>query len=245
MKYGLDNYAPVDDDGKFTRDVKDFAGQFVFDANEAINKALAKAGALLGQMEIQHTYPHCWRCKQPIIFRSTEQWFISMEKNDLRKKALAAIDSVTWIPAWGRDRIYGMVENRPDWCISRQRLWGVPITMFYCKECDSEVMTQEILDHVVGLVREHGADVWFEREAEGPSAREEPAVPNAAGRISGKRRTSSTSGSIPASATPPSWSTGRISAPRRTCTSRGTTSTGAGSTPRSSNPWGRGDGRPT
>ena len=93
-------------------------------------------------MDIQHTYPHCWRCKQPIIFRSTEQWFISMEKNDLRKKALTAIDSVTWIPAWGRDRIYGMVENRPDWCISRQRLWGVPITMFYCKECDSELMTR-------------------------------------------------------------------------------------------------------
>ena len=165
MKYGLDNYAPVDDDGKFTRDVKDFAGRFVFDANGAINKKLSEAGALLGQMDIQHTYPHCWRCKQPIIFRSTEQWFISMEKNDLRKKALTSIDSVTWIPAWGRDRIYGMVENRPDWCISRQRLWGVPITMFYCKECDSELMTQEILDHVVGLVREHGADIWFEREA--------------------------------------------------------------------------------
>ena len=165
MKYGLDNYAPVDDDGKFTRDVKDFAGRFVFDANGAINKKLEEKGALLGQMDIQHTYPHCWRCKQPIIFRSTEQWFISMEKNDLRKKALASIDRVTWIPAWGRDRIYGMVENRPDWCISRQRLWGVPITMFYCKGCDSELMTQEILDHVVGLVRKHGADVWFEREA--------------------------------------------------------------------------------
>ena len=165
MKYGLDNYAPVDDDGKFTRDVKDFAGRFVFDANGAINKKLEEEGALLGQMDIQHTYPHCWRCKQPIIFRSTEQWFISMEKNDLRKKALASIDRVTWIPAWGRDRIYGMVENRPDWCISRQRLWGVPITMFYCKGCDSELMTQEILDHVVGLVRKHGADVWFEREA--------------------------------------------------------------------------------
>ena len=165
MKYGLENYAPVDDDGRFTRDVKDFAGQFVFDANEGVIAKLREAGALLGRMDMQHTYPHCWRCKQPIIFRSTEQWFISMEKNDLRKKALAAIDSVTWIPAWGRDRIYGMVENRPDWCISRQRLWGVPITMFYCKGCDAELMTQEILDHVVGLVREHGADVWFEREA--------------------------------------------------------------------------------
>ena len=164
MKYGLENYAPVDDDGRFTRDVKYFAGQFVFDANGAVNAKLAEAGALLGQVDIQHTYPHCWRCKQPIIFRSTEQWFISMEKNDLRKKALASIDQVAWIPAWGRDRIYGMVENRPDWCISRQRLWGVPITMFYCKACDSELMTREILDHVVALVREHGADVWFERD---------------------------------------------------------------------------------
>jgi isoleucyl-tRNA synthetase len=164
MKYGLENYAPVDDDGNFTRDVNDFAGQFVFDANGAVIARLREEGALLGQMEIQHTYPHCWRCKQPIIFRSTEQWFISMEKNDLRKKTLAAIDAVTWIPSWGRDRIYGMVENRPDWCISRQRLWGVPITMFYCKACGSELMTQEILETVVGLVREHGADVWFERE---------------------------------------------------------------------------------
>ncbi|OGP81912.1 MAG: isoleucine--tRNA ligase [Deltaproteobacteria bacterium RBG_16_58_17] len=164
MKYGLDNYAPVDDDGCFTPDVRDFAGRFVFDANEEINKKLKEEGALLGEMEMQHTYPHCWRCKQPIIFRSTEQWFISMEKNDLRKKTLAAIDAVTWIPAWGRDRIHGMIENRPDWCISRQRLWGVPITMFYCKGCGSEVMTQEILDHVVRLVREYGADVWFERE---------------------------------------------------------------------------------
>jgi isoleucyl-tRNA synthetase len=164
MKYGLENYAPVDDDGNFTHDVKDFAGQFVFAANGAINAKLKETGALLREMDIQHTYPHCWRCKQPIIFRSTEQWFISMEKNDLRKKTLAAIDAVTWIPSWGRDRIYGMVENRPDWCISRQRLWGVPITMFYCKACGSELMTQEILETVAGLVREHGADVWFERE---------------------------------------------------------------------------------
>jgi isoleucyl-tRNA synthetase len=165
MKYGLENYAPVDDDGNFTRDVKDFAGQFVFEANGAVITRLRKEGALLGQMEIRHTYPHCWRCKQPIIFRSTEQWFISMERNDLRKKTLRAIDAVTWIPAWGRDRIYGMIENRPDWCISRQRLWGVPITMFYCKACGAEVMTQAILDYVVALVREHGADVWFERES--------------------------------------------------------------------------------
>ncbi|HOO00051.1 MAG TPA: isoleucine--tRNA ligase [Syntrophales bacterium] len=166
MKYGLDNYAPVDENGCFTPDVADFAGQFVFDANDAVNEKLRQAGALLGLVDIEHQYPHCWRCKEPIIFRSTEQWFISMEKNDLRKKALEAIKACEWIPAWGRERIYGMVENRPDWCISRQRLWGVPITMFYCNACQNEFLTKEILDRVVDLVREHGADVWFEREAQ-------------------------------------------------------------------------------
>jgi isoleucyl-tRNA synthetase len=165
LKYGLENYAPVDDDGKFTEDVKYFSGQFVFDANDDVIHKLEEAGALLGHMDMSHSYPHCWRCKNPIIFRSTEQWFISMEKNGLRKKALKAIDDIRWIPPWGRDRIYGMVENRPDWCISRQRLWGVPITMFYCDHCKSEVLTKESLAHVVELVRQFGADVWFERQA--------------------------------------------------------------------------------
>ncbi|OPY87823.1 MAG: Isoleucine--tRNA ligase [Smithella sp. PtaU1.Bin162] len=165
LEYGLDNYAPVDDAGKFTEDVKFFAGQFVFDANDPVIKKLEEFGALLGNVPIQHSYPHCWRCKKPIIFRSTEQWFISMEKNDLRKKALTAIDEVQWIPSWGHDRIYGMVENRPDWCISRQRLWGVPITVFYCAKCKKEVLTKEILDHLVALVEKNGADIWFEKEA--------------------------------------------------------------------------------
>jgi len=164
LKYGLDNYAPVDDAGKFTEDVEHFAGQFVFDANDNVIKKLDEVGALMGHFPMQHSYPHCWRCKKPIIFRSTEQWFISMEKNDLRKKALACINEVKWIPSWGRDRIYGMVENRPDWCISRQRLWGVPITVFYCAKCKNEVLTQEILDHLVELVEKGGADVWFEKE---------------------------------------------------------------------------------
>jgi isoleucyl-tRNA synthetase len=164
LEYGLDNYAPVDDAGKFTEDVEFFAGQFVFDANDNVIKKLKEVGALMGHMPMQHSYPHCWRCKKPIIFRSTEQWFISMEKNDLRKKALAAINEVQWIPSWGRDRIFGMVENRPDWCISRQRLWGVPITVFYCASCKNEVLTKEILDHLVEMVEKGGADVWFEKE---------------------------------------------------------------------------------
>ncbi|MCX5854477.1 MAG: isoleucine--tRNA ligase [Deltaproteobacteria bacterium] len=164
MQYGLNNYAPVDDDGKYTSDVAYFAGQFVFDANESVIKKLGEIGALLHRVDIEHSYPHCWRCKKPIIFRSTEQWFISMEKNRLREKALEAIDTVRWVPSWGRDRIFGMIKNRPDWCISRQRLWGVPITMFYCNHCKSEVMTTDIMAHVVKLVGEYGADVWFERE---------------------------------------------------------------------------------
>jgi isoleucyl-tRNA synthetase len=165
LEYGLDNYAPVDDAGKFTDDVEFFAGQFVFDANDNVIKKLAEVGALLGHVPMEHSYPHCWRCKHPIIFRSTEQWFISMEKNDLRKKALACINEVQWIPTWGRDRIYGMVENRPDWCISRQRLWGVPITVFYCAGCKKELLTKEILDYLLKLVEAGGADVWFEKEA--------------------------------------------------------------------------------
>jgi isoleucyl-tRNA synthetase len=165
MQYGLENYAPVDDDGRFTADVKDFAGQFVFSANDAVIDKLASVGSLLAKADMQHTYPHCWRCKNPIIFRSTEQWFVSMEINDLRKKALQAIETVKWIPSWGRDRIYGMIENRPDWCISRQRLWGVPITVFTCKKCGEKILNQEIIDHLTALIREHGADVWFERDA--------------------------------------------------------------------------------
>jgi isoleucyl-tRNA synthetase len=164
MEYGLDNYAPVDDDGRYTSDVQYFAGQFVFDANAAVIKKLDDVGFLLGHLDMEHSYPHCWRCKNPIIFRSTEQWFISMEKNALRQKAMEAINTVQWLPAWGRDRISGMIKNRPDWCISRQRLWGVPITMFFCDSCKSDLMSRDILEHVVKLVGEYGADVWFERD---------------------------------------------------------------------------------
>jgi len=165
LEYGLDVYAPVNDDGQFTADVDFFAGQFVFDANSAVIDKLQEVGALMGHLDIEHQYPHCWRCKNPIIFRSTEQWFISMDKNSLRQKALSEIDSVAWFPSWGRDRIYGMIENRPDWCISRQRSWGVPITVFYCNNCGQHLASREIIDHVVNLVRDHGADIWFERDA--------------------------------------------------------------------------------
>jgi isoleucyl-tRNA synthetase len=165
LAYDLDIYSPVDDDGCFT-EVPFFEGMFVFDSNKAVVAKLAERKALIGQGSIEHTYPHCWRCKEPVIFRATEQWFISMEKADLRHKALKAIDQVTWIPPWGRDRIYGMIENRPDWCISRQRSWGVPIVAFYCRGCGKFLITPNIIDHVAALFEQHGADIWFEADTQ-------------------------------------------------------------------------------
>ncbi len=162
--YGLEIYSPVDDDGRFTQDVPFFAGQFVFDANSAVNQKLAEAGALLKEEVMVHSYPHCWRTNDPIIFRATEQWFISMEKTGLRGNALKSINEVAWIPPWGRDRIYGMIENRPDWCVSRQRAWGIPITVFYCSSCKQALATRETLQKVADLFEERGADVWFEEE---------------------------------------------------------------------------------
>jgi isoleucyl-tRNA synthetase len=166
VQYGLDIYSPVDDDGRFTQDVPFFAGQFVFDANQAVINKLKEVGALLREEKIEHSYPYCWRTNDPIIFRATEQWFISMEKNDLRSKALKSINEVTWIPPWGRERIYGMIENRPDWCVSRQRAWGIPIPVFYCNSCQQSLATPKTIDHIVALFEEKGADVWFAEPAE-------------------------------------------------------------------------------
>jgi len=165
VQYGLEVYSPVDDDGRFTKDVLFFAGQFVFDANDAVNKKLAEVGALLKEEMMVHSYPHCWRTNDPIIFRATEQWFISMDKKGLRQNALKSINEVTWIPPWGRDRIYGMIENRPDWCVSRQRVWGIPITVFYCSACKQLLVNQETIDHIARLFEEKGADIWFEEGA--------------------------------------------------------------------------------
>ena len=162
LEYNIPIYSPVDDQGRFTPDVQFFAGQYVFDANQAVIDKLSEAGALLHTEIYTHQYPHCWRCKNPIIFRATEQWFISMEKNDLRKKALDAIDRVAWIPYWGHDRIYGMIQNRPDWCISRQRAWGVPIIAFTCQSCRELLIDETVVAHVSRLFEKGGADVWFE-----------------------------------------------------------------------------------
>ncbi len=161
LAYDLEVYSPLDDAGCFTEDVEYFAGLNVFDANEAVNSKLGEMEALLKAEDVTHEYPHCWRCKKPVIFRSTEQWFISMDKTGLREKALKAIKEVSWIPGWGQERIYGLIEKRPDWCISRQRAWGVPITVFHCQDCGKLIISKEILDHVIRMVHESGADVWF------------------------------------------------------------------------------------
>ncbi|MBZ0220721.1 MAG: isoleucine--tRNA ligase [Candidatus Methylomirabilis sp.] len=168
LKYGLDIYNPVDDAGKFMQVVPEFAGQHVFKANDAIVELLRNNGSLLLKEDIRHSYPHCWRCKSPIIFRATEQWFASMEAGEaggLRKKSLEAIaGKVRWIPSWGKDRIYNMVQNRPDWCLSRQRAWGVPIPALKCVNCGKSVLDPDLMERLASVVEKEGADAWFGRD---------------------------------------------------------------------------------
>ncbi len=164
LKYGLPIYAPLDDAGRFTGDVPFFAGMQVFEANPRVNAKLAEVGALLREDKVTHSYPHCWRCKHPVIFRATKQWFISMDKTGLRANALSEIRKVRWIPAWGQERIEGMIANRPDWCISRQRSWGVPIAIFQCAGCEEYLLDRKLIDHVAGFFEKEGADAWFNRD---------------------------------------------------------------------------------
>ncbi len=165
LKYGLDIYNPVDDGGFFIKSVEHFGGMNVWKANHEINKKLSEDGCLLKELKTTHSYPHCWRCKSPILFRATTQWFISMETSKLRQNALEEIRKTKWMPDWGTERIYEMVENRPDWCVSRQRAWGVPVTAFYCKKCNELLKSIEISEHVARLVEKNGADVWFDKDA--------------------------------------------------------------------------------
>jgi isoleucyl-tRNA synthetase len=166
IKYNLPIFAPVDDRGKFAgTGVPEIEGQFVFQANKTIIEILKNSGDLLLEEKITHSYPHCWRCKNPVLFRATEQWFISMEHNGLRDRAVEEIENVRWIPVWGKDRIKGMMERRPDWCISRQRAWGVPIALLRCASCGKTITDEYVLDGIEALVKEHGADVWFEKDA--------------------------------------------------------------------------------
>nr|WP_320192859.1 isoleucine--tRNA ligase [uncultured Desulfobacter sp.] len=165
-RYDLDCYSPVEDNGTFSQGVELFEGQFIFKANAEINKTLEEKGALLKQENMSHSYPHCWRCKKPVIYRATPQWFISMDNLGLRQKALDEINNVHWIPSWGRERIYSMIEHRPDWCLSRQRSWGVPIPVFHCTKCKKVYVTRESVDRIHELFSEFSSDIWFEKDAQ-------------------------------------------------------------------------------
>lgn len=164
LKYGLEVLSPVDNLGVFTLEAGKYAGMKTTEANSVICDDLRESGALLAQSKMSHSFPHCWRCKNPVMFRATEQWFISMDENDLRKKALEAIETVNWTPKWGMERIYGMVESRPDWCLSRQRAWGVPITAILCSQCGTVANTETINKRIDEFFLKEGADAWFSKE---------------------------------------------------------------------------------
>ncbi|MCX5781164.1 MAG: isoleucine--tRNA ligase, partial [Elusimicrobia bacterium] len=163
LKYKLPIISPVDDKGAFTEEVKEFEGKKVFVANELIIAKLKEEKKILHEEKIVHSYPHCWRCKKPIIFRATPQWFMSVEHDDLRKKMLEKVKEVKWVPSYGEKRISGMLEVRPDWCLSRQRLWGVPIPVFYCDKCNEPILDDKLIDYVSKLFTEQGSNVWFEK----------------------------------------------------------------------------------
>ncbi len=165
-RYELEPYAPVDADGRFTSEVQRFAGRFVFDADADIVRLLGDRGALLASEDLEHSYPHCWRCKNPIIFRATDQWFLALDHGDLRAGCLAEIDEVRWIPSWGRERIHGMIENRPDWCLSRQRAWGVPVIALRCRTCSASTTSVELAERAAELFERNGSDAWFRDDDE-------------------------------------------------------------------------------
>lgn len=164
QKYKLEVLSPVDERGHFTQEAgEEFKGLHVHkQGNSKVIEALTKAGALIKEEAYLHSYPHCWRSKSPIIFRATDQWFCSVD--GFRELALKVIDNVTWIPSVGRNRIYSMVETRTDWCISRQRIWGVPIPALYCESCNEVHLNKKIIQHIIPLVEKYGTDVWYEKE---------------------------------------------------------------------------------
>ncbi len=181
QRYGIPVYCPVDASGRIFRAEgaggalpEELIGRTIWEANPIVIKLLEEHGALAGQARLEHSYPHCWRCHNPVIFRATEQWFIGMDRENLRGRALEAIKKVQWHPGWGEERMTNMIAQRPDWCISRQRVWGVPIIVFYCEACSEPFTDRQVLDRVIDQFREYTADVWYEKTATelvGPAGR--------------------------------------------------------------------------
>ena len=166
VRYGLEILNPVDGAGRFTEEAGKYAGKEIFAANAEIVADLHASGHLLSdpRASLRHSYPHCWRCHRPVVFRATDQWFLSLEHDGLRGRTLAEIDRVQWIPRWGRDRIYNMIEHRPDWCLSRQRTWGVPITVFYCERCDEPLVSPALMRRVADEFEKEGIEAWYRHE---------------------------------------------------------------------------------
>jgi isoleucyl-tRNA synthetase len=163
--YGLPVVSPVDEQGRFTRDVlpHSLAGRSLGEANAAVMDLLEKSRHLFESRKITHSYPHCWRCKNPVFFRAAEQWFLRV-RDAFRQELLGSLDKVRWVPDYGKDRMAGMLENRPDWCLSRQRFWGIPIPLFYCQGCGEVLRDEKVFAHVVSLLRQKGGNVWYEKD---------------------------------------------------------------------------------